>query len=144
MKADDREDALSRPANPEQIKYFTDPEELPLIHNTELDGGSDRDEGVFKWLISPESGSQNLHVGVGWLKPGEVHLLHHHLTESEFYYVLEGSVLVSVNDQVQHVFPGGAVYIPAGATHKIVNDSDAVCGMLFGYNTPCCSNIFDE
>jgi quercetin dioxygenase-like cupin family protein len=144
MMADDREDALSRPANPEKSTYFTHLEELPLIHNTELDGASERDEGVFKWLISPASGSHDLNVGVGWLKPGEVHILHHHQTESEFYYILEGRVLITVNDQVQHVSPGSAVYIPAGATHKIVNDTDTVCGLLFGYNIPCGSTIYDE
>lgn len=142
----DRRSVLIEPgggASP-SVVYFTRPEDLPLIHNTELEGASERDEGVFKWLISPETGSDDLEVGIGWLKPGEVHILHHHLDESEFYYVLEGSSTITVNGQAERVLPSASVYIPAGVTHSIVNDSEGMCVLLFGYNMHCRTTVFDE
>ncbi|MCZ7665622.1 MAG: cupin domain-containing protein [Thermoleophilia bacterium] len=126
------------------VRYFTHIDEVSFVHNTEIADGSEKDEGVFKELISAATGSRDLNLGIGWLKPGEVHILHHHPVESEFYYFVEGEAVVTVNDQTERVSAGSAVHIPAGATHKIVNDGDTTAVVLFGYDHPTYSNIWDE
>lgn len=55
-------------------------------------GGNPRDEGRYAELISRRlTGSEALLFGIAWLEPGETHILHHHPTTEEFYYVIEGT-----------------------------------------------------
>lgn len=126
-----------------EIKRFVHQEDVPFKLNTDTTGNLN-DDGRWKSLIDKEKGSQDLLLGIGWLKPGEVHLLHHHTTASEFYYILEGSATVTSGDEVEKVRAGTAIYIPAGDRHKIVNDGDQELVVLFGYNELEQDYIFDE
>lgn len=45
----------------------------------------------------------------------------HALTTSEVYYILSGSGAMHINDEVQTVVPGDAVYIPPNARQSIRN-----------------------
>ena len=125
------------------LKRFIRQADIPLKGNTESTGNQN-DDGVFKSLINKENGSKDIVLGIGWLKPGEVHLLHHHTTASEFYYVLKGSASITSGEEVQQVYSGTAVYIPAGDSHKIVNNGEETLEILFGYNTIDLDTIFDE
>lgn len=123
-------------------KYFVRVEDQKFIRNVEAHG-EPRDQGIFKELISKEI-SNDLYLGIGWLKPGEIHILHHHPKASEFYYAVEGSAKITVNDETVIAEPGTAAYIPAGAKHKIVNDRKETFVVLFGYNYPEYVSIWDE
>lgn len=125
------------------IQRVTRLEDEPLRMNSETLGNS-KDQGCWKSLIDREKGSQDLSLGIGWLKPGEVHLLHHHEEASEFYYIIEGSGTITVADETVKATPGTTIYIPAGDKHKIVNDSDRDMIVLFGYNRPDWPSIWDE
>lgn len=127
-----------------KISRFTHIDELEYMRNADMPGGDPRDQGVAKHLISEETGSTDISLGIGWLKPGEVHILHHHPKASEFYYIIEGSSEITVDDEVEQVRPGSAVYMPVGAKHKIVNNTDKTCVILFGYNYPKYTSIWDE
>ena len=127
----------------EPIKRFVRVEDVPLKMNADI-SGNPRDQGCWKCLIARETGSQDLSLGMGWMKPGEVHPLHHHVKASEFYYVLEGSATMTVAGEEFKATPGTAVYIPAGDTHRIVNDGEGELVVLFGYNRPEWENIWDE
>jgi len=96
-----------------------------------------------KILVSSETGSRDLYLGIGWLQPGEIHLSHHHIRESEFYFVVEGSPTVTVGDKTETMSPGGVAYIPAGVSHSIENRSPSQCAILFGYNYPEYDNFWD-
>lgn len=99
--------------------------------------GNIKDQGKYKVLISEETnGSKDLYLGIGWLAPREVHILHHHPDASEFYYILAGSGKVTVGEQVVEAGPGTAIYIPSGDKHKIVNDGKQTMVVLFAYNRP--------
>lgn len=126
-----------------QIKKIVVPEEIPLRENAETTGSS-RDQGRYKMLINKDTGSGDLTLGIGWMKPGEIHLLHHHPVTSEFYYILEGAGTVFVGDEVAKVQPGTAIYIPAGDSHKIVNDGEKELVVIFGYSNTEWKNIWDE
>lgn len=127
-----------------KISRFTHIDDLEFIRNVDIPGQDPRDQGIFKQLISEETGSTDINLGIGWLKPGEVHILHHHPKASEFYYIIEGSCEITVDDETKQVKLGTAVYMPAGAKHKIVNNTDKTCIILFGYNYPKYISIWDE
>lgn len=104
-----------------------------------------QDRGRFKELISKElSDSDDIYLGMGWLEPGETHLLHHHRSESEFYYVLAGCGKVTLGDEMFDVQPGTAVYIPAGEKHMITNDGKETMVVLFGYNSGSYVTVWDD
>ena len=126
-----------------KIRRIVRVEEVPSQGNAETTGNPE-DQGRWKSLIGKESGSKDLALGIGWLKPGEVHLLHHHEKTSEFYYVLEGSGRVTVAGEEVEVGPGTVIYIPAGDKQRIMNNGDKELVVLFGYNHTDWGNIWDE
>lgn len=125
-----------------ESKYFVQISNKKLIRNVNFHGES-RDQGVFKELISEEM-ANDLYLGIGWLKPGEVHILHHHPDVSEFYFVLKGSAKITVGDETMEASQGTACYIPVGVKHKIVNDGPETFIVLFGYNRSRYTIIWDE
>ena len=127
-----------------KMSRFTHIDDVPLIKNVDVPGADPRDEGIFKELITEETGSTDIYLGIGWLKAGEVHILHHHPKASEFYYIVDGSSEITVEDETEQVRPGSVIYIPAGAKHKIVNNTDKTCVVLFGYNVPKHVCVWDE
>jgi oxalate decarboxylase/phosphoglucose isomerase-like protein (cupin superfamily) len=122
-------------------KYFFHIKDQKTVRNVDFHGEV-RDQGIFKELIV--GSSDDLYVGVGWLKPGEIHILHHHPDASEFYFVLKGVARITVGDETIRANQGTACYIPVGTKHKIVNDSDQEFTVLFGYNRSKYSTIRDE
>ena len=101
-------------------------------------GGDPRDRGRMVELVSEQLvGSQRLMVGLAWLVPGEVHLLHHHPHADEWYYVVRGSARFRVGDEVVHGTPGSTLWIPASVPHGIHNDDpDETVEFLWGFDKP--------
>ncbi len=126
-----------------KIRRVVRVEEVPSRRNAETSGNA-RDQGHWKSLIGKDSGSTDLALGIGWLKPGDVHLLHHHEETSEFYYVLEGSGRVTVAGEEVEVGPGTVIYIPAGDKHRVINNGDKELVVLFGYSNTDWGNTWDE
>ena len=78
-----------------------------------------RNSGVV--LVSPETvGSRNIWMGVGFLAPEEVMSTGVHRSE-EALYVIQGSGILSSDDQEIHLKAGTAVYIPANVNHSLSN-----------------------
>lgn len=101
-------------------------------------GGDPRDRGRLVELISADLvGSERLMVGLAWLGPGEVHLLHHHPHADEWYYVVRGSALFTVGDETVRGAPGSALFIPTGVRHGIHNDDpQETVEFLWGFDQP--------
>ncbi len=55
------------------------------------------------------------------LKPGHTTHPHRHLKTEEIYFILEGSALMQVGDELRGVRAGDAIAIPPGAVHSITN-----------------------
>ncbi len=127
----------------DQIKRVVRLEDVPLKTNAETTGNP-KDQGCWKSLIDKQKGSRDLVLGMGWMKPGEVHLLHHHIDASEFYYILEGSATITIADEEVKAESGTAIYIPAGDKHRIVNDGERELVVLFGYSKPEWESVWDE
>lgn len=100
-------------------------------------GGDPRDRGRLVELVSDELvGSQRLMLGLAWLSPGEVHLLHHHPHADEWYYVIGGTAEFTVGGDVIRGAPGSALWIPASTPHRIHNDSAEPLEFLWGFDKP--------
>jgi len=102
-----------------------------------------RDWLNYKRLIWRETGSNDLCIGLGSLDPGKILDLHHHPEDAEFYYVLEGEAEVTVDEELIDATPGTAIYIPAAAKHKIVNDGDEKFVFLYGLNSDTRRYVYD-
>ena len=102
-----------------------------------------RDWLNYKRLIWSETGSDDLCVGVGSLDPGKVLDLHNHPEDAEFYYVLSGNAKVTVDEEEIDATPGTAIYIPAAAKHKILNDGDEKFVFVYGLNAGTRRYVYD-
>lgn len=128
-----------------KMKYIRHIDDVEAIRNSDLPGADPRDSGIFKDLISENTGALELGLGIGWLQPGEMHILHHHPDIAEFYYVLEGSAEMTVEDETVRAIPGTFCYIPANAKHRIVNNTTTTFCVLFGLSRGTMpTTIWDE
>lgn len=83
------------------------------------------DHGRIRNLIGLDSnGAEDFRFGIWTMKPGEVHLLHHHPHAIEVYYVLSGTAKFTVDQEVFEGTPGTCFYLSPGTKHKIVVDGD--------------------
>jgi quercetin dioxygenase-like cupin family protein len=48
----------------------------------------------------------------------------------EIYFVLEGSGEMHVDQEVQQVHPGDAIWLPAGSLHSLLNKGEEDCVIL--------------
>jgi mannose-6-phosphate isomerase-like protein (cupin superfamily) len=81
-----------------------------------------RDNTVLRELFNPlkddlELGYSLAHAVV---RPGDI-TYPHRLTGSEVYYILEGEGEMYVDDQMENISSGQAVYIPPNSVQKIKN-----------------------
>ena len=102
-----------------------------------------KDGTEWQRLIGPED-SEDLIFGIAKLKPGDIHLLHHHSDAAELYYILEGKGKFTVDDEVFDGYPGTGVYMSAGAKHKIENDGHQILVFFFSFNRPRYTTVLDE
>ena len=54
----------------------------------------------------------------------------------ELVTVIEGQLLITVNNQCFLVDPGDEVFIPQNIVHSVENPSNGITRWLFGYNQP--------
>lgn len=102
-----------------------------------LAGGDPRDRGRLVELISDDlTGSERLMVGLAWLSPDEVHLSHHHPHADEWYYVIRGSAEFTIGEHVVRGEAGSALWIPAGVSHRIRNDTREPLEFVWGFDRP--------
>jgi mannose-6-phosphate isomerase-like protein (cupin superfamily) len=73
------------------------------------------------------------------LPPGGKTTPHYHPQTEEIYYLLEGSGVMRIGDEVREVRPGDAIAIPPGQVHQIVNTSPGVPKFLC-----CCAPGYEH
>lgn len=94
--------------------------------------------GSFQWLNEPRvTGTQNMAVGVGHIKPGDGHTRHNHPGTDEFIYFLEGKAEQTIERpdglQKQILGPGDLVFIPDSGYHSTMNVGDTELVFLACY-----------
>jgi len=79
----------------------------------------------------PWGGFEVLANGVGYqlkrlvVQPGAALSLQRHRLRSEHWVVIEGCAEVTLDGRTELLGPNGAVFIPAGAVHRLANPGDA-------------------
>lgn len=111
-------------------------------------GNDYRDGGEVCTLVSEETtASQDLWVGLLRMWPGQRRRKHHHPHASEFYLVTKGECTLHIAGKDVRATYGTTVYVPANVVHAVRNDSDAVCEVIVGFNSPTLEGhgiVFDE
>lgn len=96
---------------------------------TEITAG---DRTRLRELLHPARDAADIHysLAVAWIKPGEQSQAHR-LKTSEVYYLLRGSGVMHIGDEVARVEAGDVVYIPPEAVQWLENtdkeDIEFVC-----------------
>ncbi len=83
------------------------------------------DHSLLKELLHPDRDNVGMDysLAVARVLPGK-RTLWHRLKGSEVYYILSGSGRMYVDDEVEDVEEGDAVYIPPGSRQRIENTGD--------------------
>jgi quercetin dioxygenase-like cupin family protein len=107
-----------------------------------IQGGFDPQYGGATWrtLISGDQmNSSELVLGVAQIPAGGVLALHRH-PPAEFYFVLTGSGVVTIDGIPHDVVSGSSVYIPGNAEHSFAAGADGV-SFAYGFAKNAFSDI---
>ena len=69
---------------------------------------------------------------------------HIHTREDEFWYVLDGTFEIRIDDKVYAVGPGGFAYAPRGTVHNFRNTADSPSRILVGFSPGGMDGFFRE
>jgi len=87
------------------------------------------DDTAVREILNPKHESQTLVINYSLahasVKPNEKSLPHKFHEASEVYYILKGSGLMHIDDEVSEVQPGDTIYIPPKAVQWIENTGTA-------------------
>ena len=98
--------------------------------------GNPNDKGTIWTLISRYvNGAEEFDFGIYRLNEDEYHPLHLHPAGAEFYYIVEGSCLVTVEDRVVEAGAGTAIYLPPGTRHAVRTRRGEVMTMVYGFSS---------
>lgn len=104
--------------------------------------GHPLDQGRDCVLIgSGTNGATEMMLGVYVLAPNEYHPRHYHSRGSEFYYVMEGSCSITVDDEIFEGMPGTAIYLPEGTIHAIRTRENESVTILYGFDEGIAEDI---
>lgn len=88
----------------------------------------------WKTLLSADlTPTEALTAGIARICPGEELSVHSH-SQPEIYIIIEGEATVLVGDEVHHLRPGCAAFIPGGTRHGCRNEGDR--DLRFAYCFP--------
>lgn len=62
---------------------------------------------------------QNQSLAEAAMTEGQVSQRHYHARSEEFYFILEGTGIMEINEETRPIAPGDAILIPPGAWHQI-------------------------
>ena len=83
-----------------------------------------RDEITSYLLVSSLTcGANNLAVTIVEMEPGGFQHRHSHEPE-QMYFILEGSGLMTVDDETQEINPGDCIFFRANAAHGLKNSGE--------------------
>ncbi|MEM9244180.1 MAG: cupin domain-containing protein [Cyanobacteria bacterium P01_F01_bin.153] len=84
------------------------------------------DQSILRELLHPDKAPLDLRYSLAHaIIPAGATSTPHSLTTSEVYYILSGTAQMNIDDEVQTIGPGDAVYIPPNAKQYVINDGAA-------------------
>ena len=88
--------------------------------------------------------NKNLSVIEEFMPPGAAEVRHHHGHAQQFFYILDGEVLMEVEGEKTLVPAGSGIRIPPGARHQVRNPSSAAVRFLVISQPPSHGDRIDE
>lgn len=87
---------------------------------------------------------RNLSVIEEFMPPGAAEVRHYHARAQQFFYILNGEVLMEVNGENILIPAGGGIRILPGTRHQIRNPSSTAVRFLVISQPPSHGDRFDE
>lgn len=87
---------------------------------------------------------RNLSVIEEFMPPGAAEVRHYHACAQQFFYILNGEVLMEVNGENILIPAGGGIRILPGTRHQIRNPSSTAVRFLVISQPPSHGDRFDE
>jgi mannose-6-phosphate isomerase-like protein (cupin superfamily) len=108
---------------------------MEVINRNAVEAFVSPDGGIIRELAaSRNSSAQKQSLAEATIPVGGTVIEHFHKVTEEFYYILSGTGLMKIEDEVQEVGPGDTVIIVPGQRHKITNNGQVPLVLL-----ACCS-----
>ena len=80
------------------------------------------------------NGAPEFTIGIYKMGPNQVHPPHYHPVGAEFYYIVEGTCLVRVDDEKIEVGPEAAIYLPEGTVRAVWMRPDESVTIFYGFD----------
>jgi len=111
--------------------------DLKFVHEDEIEG-RELPGRLSKVLIGPETvGSKDRSFGITVMQPRTKQSPpHSHEDEDEVIYIISGEGEITSGDEKADIYPGQAIYVPAGVIHNIENKSDVEMKLACCFNPP--------
>jgi len=104
-------------------------------HSLDVLSGNPHDQGTDWTLLGPAiNGATEFTVGLFRMEPNQVHPPHYHPIGPEFYYIVAGSCLLQVDDEIREVGPETAIYLPEGTVHAVWTREHESVTILYGFD----------
>ena len=107
---------------------------MPIIGHSTRPMPEPVDKRSIRTLVSSEDGARSLTVREGVVHPGSEGRLHTHSCDVAVM-VMEGSIQMTVGDEIRTVRPGYTLLAPPGVPHKLVNNTWVAARLLAIYPT---------
>lgn len=99
--------------------------DLPFIESPD---GTMRDSVM---VTEETCGAQQYTAGLFFVRPGTRGHADKHEGQEELYYIFSGRGLIVIDDQPHEMEAGDVVFVPDGATHYLINNSDETLGLFW-------------
>ena len=107
---------------------------MPIIGHSTRPMPEPVDKRSVRTLVSSEDGARSLTVREGVVHPGSEGRLHTHSCDVAVM-VMEGSIQMTVGDEIRTVRSGYTLLAPPGVPHKLVNNTWVAARLLAIYPT---------
>jgi quercetin dioxygenase-like cupin family protein len=98
--------------------------------------GNPDDQGTFWPLIARYvNGAEEFDVGVYRLDADQYHPRHYHPAGAEFYYIVAGSCVVTVDAEEVEASAGTAIYLPPKTVHAVRTRPGETMTMVYGFSS---------
>jgi mannose-6-phosphate isomerase-like protein (cupin superfamily) len=87
---------------------------------------------------------KNLSVIEEFMPPGSAEIRHHHANAQQFFYVLDGEILMEVNGENTLLAAGSGIRILPGTTHQVRNPSASAVRFLVVSQPPSHGDRIDD
>ncbi len=122
-------------AEPAPLKKVTRLSEALPVELSQIQGNPNDNGTVWTLIARYINGAEEFEFGVYRLDQQQYHPLHYHPKGAEFYYILAGSCLVTVDDEQVEAQSGTAIYLPPGTAHAVRTRQGETMTMVYGFSS---------